>query len=123
MQTLNILFVLWVAVTNAYPMSVSERLTNLEHKLDLEHKLVSPTTKTVTEADNLVTEDDEEPESKDVTEVQLVFEREADATRPLVSLRLTWAGSRLVGMCFCVGRGAHVTMSRTYAAARVRAWG
>ena len=99
MQTLNILFVLWVAVTNAYPMSVSARLTNLEHKLDLMHKLVSPTT--VTEADNLVTEDEEEPKSKDVAEVQLVFERGAEATRPLVSWRLTWPGSRLVGMCFC----------------------
>ena len=105
MQTLNILFVLWVAVTNAYPMSVSERLTNLEHKLDLMHKLVSPTTTAVTEADNLITEEEEEPESKDVAEVQLVFARGADATRPLVSWRLTRAGSRLVRMCFCVGRG------------------
>ena len=70
MQTLNILFVLWVAVTNAYPMSVSaERLTNLEHKLDLMHKLVSPTTTAVTEADNLVTEEEEEPENKDVAEM------------------------------------------------------
>ena len=105
MQTLNILFVLWVAVTNAYPMSVSKRLTNLEHKMDLMHEMVSPTTTAVTEADNLVTEEEEEPENKDVAEVQLVSERGAEATRPLVSWRLTWAGSRLVGMCFCVGRG------------------
>jgi len=68
MQTLNIILVLWVAVTNANPMSVSQRLTNLEHKLDLMHELVSPTTNTVTEADDLVTEDDEEPESNDVAE-------------------------------------------------------
>ena len=47
----------------------------------------------------------EEPESKHVAEVQLVFERGADVTPPLVSWRLTWAGSRLVGMCFCDGRG------------------
>ena len=67
MQTLNILFVLWVAVANAYPMSVSERPTNLEHELE------SPPTGTVTEADNLealeMPKDEEELGNGDVAEM------------------------------------------------------
>jgi len=100
MQTLNILFVLWVAVANAYPMSVSERPTNLEHKLDLEHKLVSPTTKTVTESDNLVAEDEEEPESKYLAEL--------------------WGRKRFAGLSKYI-RKINAGISNTFANARKKA--